>query len=287
MENKYLILSDLDGTLLNSNHQLSQHTINYIKELSKDPNKIFCIATGRPLRGAIDIYNKLGLNTIMLNYNGAFISNPSDLDFKPITLTFNNKIIQKILSNEKILSCISNAIIEGNNIAYCLWPDKLKLTNDTLKTFFHIGLESELKSLNGDISQIQHDVCSVLLHVNNEPHVVDKLIYWIKDICPTLVVRQWSVPVLGLVIEINSIFANKGMGLEYLSSYYGVSKDNILAFGDGFNDMDMLKLAKYGIAMKNANDAAKIVSYHITKYSNDEDGVVWELEYFFKNKFIH
>ncbi|SYV95049.1 putative hydrolase, partial [Mycoplasmoides gallisepticum] len=69
---KLLIISDLDGTLLNNESKLSYQTIKVIKLLNKLGHH-FCIATGRPSRASIDIYNELGLNTVMANLNGSYI----------------------------------------------------------------------------------------------------------------------------------------------------------------------------------------------------------------------
>ena len=46
----------------------------------------------------------------------------------------------------------------------------------------------------------------------------------------------------------------------------------------------MLAEVKYGFAMKNGKDTAKMSARHITKYANDEDGVAWDLKYFMNNK---
>lgn len=285
MNNKYLIISDLDGTLLNSEGKLSQNTIDEVKKIT-EKGHIFCLATGRPIRGSIHIYKELGLDSIMLNYNGAFISNPSNLDFNSINITFSKEIIQKILSHPKIVSNIKNALIEGDNVAYMFKNDDEGYINKDLMYYFHIDIRDGIKSLNGDIQNLTHDVNSVLLNLNDNDDVFDTLVYWIKQICPTVVIREWKIPGYGSVLEINSIFANKGTGLDYLSSYYGIPNERIIAFGDGDNDVNMLSKAKYGFAMKNGTSSAKLMSRHTTKYNNNEDGVVWELNYLFNKEII-
>lgn len=66
MKNGYerkLILTDLDGTLLNSKEELSKLTVDVIKKIAS-LGHIVCIATGRPLRSSIQIYRKLGLKSV-------------------------------------------------------------------------------------------------------------------------------------------------------------------------------------------------------------------------------
>jgi len=58
----------------------------------------------------------------------------------------------------------------------------------------------------------------------------------------------------------------------------GVPLDNVVAFGDGDNDIEFLRMAGRGIAMKNARDVAKSAANEVTLFSNDEDGVAMHLE---------
>jgi hydroxymethylpyrimidine pyrophosphatase-like HAD family hydrolase len=102
LEKRYLIVSDLDGTLLRSNNTISRYSEHIIKKLVKKGH-VFCISTGRPLRACIKYYKQLGLNSLLLNFNGSYISNPSDNMFIPLNLGFSNEILRKIFFNYKIL----------------------------------------------------------------------------------------------------------------------------------------------------------------------------------------
>lgn len=282
---KYLIISDLDGTLLNSKGELTQKTIDYVKEITAQGH-IFCIATGRPIRGALDIYNQLGLNTVMVNYNGSFISNPSDPNFAPIDLTFSREIAIDILKTPNVREIISNAFFESkeNEIQLTKFQDE-SLRADFLK-FYHVDiLDPSLKCLNNNPDNLNTDINALLLHINGDDvNQFDNLMYWVKNVSPYLQVRMINLPSSGIMVEINTMFADKSMGLNYLASYYGIPKDRILSFGDGDNDMRMLAEAKYGFAMKNGKDTAKLSARHITKFTNNEDGVVWEIDYFMRHK---
>lgn len=279
---KLLIVSDLDGTLLNANSELSEETINFVKKLS-DMGHIFCIATGRSLRGAINFYNQLDLKTIMINYNGSYICNPSDPDFHPIDLRFSKNIVKSIMSLPKIKELVDNVLIEGENQCCMLHDEEDEILKQEISKVFHISHEDGFQNLHDDINNLTHDVNSVLLSVKDDSYF-DELVYWIKSVASTLVVRDWSLKSIGTVIEINSTFGDKGVALKYLSSYYGIPMDMTLSFGDGDNDINLLNTAKYGFAMKNAGKPAKIQARHITKYTNNENGVVWEIGYFLKHE---
>ena len=73
---KKIIAVDLDGTLLNSESQLSDFTKQTIKKVSAKGHKII-ITTGRPYRMAIDYYKELGLDTPMINFNGSLTHIPN------------------------------------------------------------------------------------------------------------------------------------------------------------------------------------------------------------------
>ena len=71
-------------------------------------------------------------------------------------------------------------------------------------------------------------------------------------------------------VEILSPQVHKGHGLRQLCENIGVSLDEVIAFGDGDNDIEFLQLAGRGVAMKNARTTLKAVADEITEFSNDE-----------------
>lgn len=71
----------------------------------------------------------------------------------------------------------------------------------------------------------------------------------------------------------------KTAGIEAMLQYYGISKDEIMAFGDGGNDKEMLQYAKIGVAMGNATNDVKEMADFVTK-DIDEGGIAFALEHF-------
>ncbi len=80
-------------------------------------------------------------------------------------------------------------------------------------------------------------------------------------------------------IEINAPGINKGIGLLKLGAYLGIKREEIMACGDGENDIEMLREAGFGVAVKNAEREVKAVADYITG-SNDEQGVAKAIEQF-------
>lgn len=80
-------------------------------------------------------------------------------------------------------------------------------------------------------------------------------------------------------IDIISNIGGKAFGIEKILEYHGLTKDTIMAFGDGENDMDMLKEAHIGVAMANAEDMVKEVADYVTDTSQN-DGIYKALKHF-------
>ena len=77
---KHLIIIDLDGTLMLNFAEYEKDAVEYLKKLNKLGHKII-IATGRPFRSSHFVYQEIGLDTPIINYNGALVSNPNDENF--------------------------------------------------------------------------------------------------------------------------------------------------------------------------------------------------------------
>ena len=78
-------------------------------------------------------------------------------------------------------------------------------------------------------------------------------------------------------IEINSALSTKGRALESLCALLGVDPAETIAFGDGSNDISLLRAAGCGVAMANAEPAVKAAADRVTR-TNDESGVAMVLE---------
>ena len=89
---------------------------------------------------------------------------------------------------------------------------------------------------------------------------------------------------LGSNIEINSYGADKGIALEALCSYLGIDISESVAFGDGLNDIAMLKAAGISYCMSNGDDRVKALADRITEYDCNNSGVGRELQKLFKNE---
>ena len=94
-----------------------------------------------------------------------------------------------------------------------------------------------------------------------------------------LEINTWGGPLN--ILETCAKGVSKASALRYLLDQYQASPEDLIAFGDEQNDVQMLELAGIGYAMKNASDRLIPVADRLTQFSNDEDGVARELEALF------
>ncbi|WP_366920599.1 HAD-IIB family hydrolase, partial [Streptococcus pneumoniae] len=99
---KKIIAVDLDGTLLNSDSQISDFTKETIKKVAEKGHQII-ITTGRPYRMSKDFYHELGLNTPMINFNGSLTHLPDQVwDFEKCLTVDKKYLLDMVRRSEDI-----------------------------------------------------------------------------------------------------------------------------------------------------------------------------------------
>lgn len=262
MENKrHLIALDLDGTLLTDSKEISERTKQIVLK-AMDAGHIVVIATGRPHRASINYYHHLGLDTPMVNFNGALIHHPTDDKWdalhNPMPIRTAHKIIEACYDLN-----VHNILAEIKDDVYLDQYDE-KIINIFQSTqndpAFTIGsLKNELKQ----------DPTSLLIHPKEEniQEIRDHLDKFHAELIEH---RKWGAP--WNIIEIVKKGMNKAVGLQKVSHYFDIPQERIIAFGDEDNDLEMIDYAGVGVAMGNAIDELKSIAKHVTN-TNEEDGI--------------
>ena len=262
---KYLIALDMDGTLLNKQHVISKETSEYLRELSKQGH-IIVIASGRPVRGIMPFYNELELTTPIICYNGAYIYPGLETNFPEYKFSFPREIVLEILK-EIGYDLLDNVILETNKDIYLL------KNNDELDIFF------SKKNMNVHLGPIEETLkensMTVLFQVNDLTQ--NERIRAAVEKHDGLKLRFWS----GKWTKISEIYfekINKGDALLQIAQHFNIPKERICSFGDANNDIELIQVGKYGFAMKNGEDELKQYATRITEFTNDENGVMKELQ---------
>ena len=155
--NRCLIFSDLDGTLLNSKSKLSKYSISVIEKLSM-MDHLFCLITARPRRTSIHYYNKLHLLTPLVNYNGSRIHIPNNDNFKEINYCIGINVLYRLFTNKNILSLIDNVIFETYRGTFLLRNTRKSISISQLKqllTKFNVYTTKIIHFVKNDFSNIK------------------------------------------------------------------------------------------------------------------------------------
>lgn len=268
MMKQYLIALDLDGTLLKDWESMSEKTVKYLKEINKLGHDIV-IATGRPHRSAEMFYDELELTTPIINYNGGLVTCKHDKKFVPYSLNLDRKDVISIFhDNEDI---IENAFTEVKDDIYLLHD------TEKIRPLIHYFNGATLTvGRFEDILDKDPNGFLVVCHKGK----TDQFEQYIKDRYDgKILARNWGSE-YDYIVELYTPETNKAKGLEYVAQYLGYKQEDIIAFGDAHNDIEMLEYAHHGVAMANAQERLKVTVEHVTKYRNDEDGIVHYLKDF-------
>ncbi|CCV64045.1 similar to NAD superfamily protein, hydrolase 3 type [Alteracholeplasma palmae J233] len=266
---KYLIALDLDGTLLNDFSKLSDTTIKTIKKL-EEIGHFPVIATGRPYHSCSMFHEELGLKTPLISDNGGSIRNPKDPKFQSIIQRIDLAVSHKLFQKTK--PYLISAFFSDNSHVYA-YKD-----SEYLKAIF--------QSDGVPTTQVEFDQIDIaptgmvyLIDVNHKEEFEAMIESEFKNL---IQYRLWGSDYKHSLYELYVPNISKASAINTLASMYGVPKEQIMVFGDGINDIEMLLDAEYGIIMENAHVDVKGLTKYKTSFSNHDDGVAKYLQEFFK-----
>ncbi|MBC5841818.1 Cof-type HAD-IIB family hydrolase [Flavobacterium sp. F-380] len=257
--NKHIkvIISDLDGTLLNEHHTIGAYTKTVLQEMHEQ-GYLIIIATGRHHLDAIPIVDTLGFPTYLVTSNGARIHSPDrellyatnieseavksilSLERSPeiTTVLFKETVWQTSKDNPKVNSFQTKM----NYIPEIVDFDTLQ-DYTAIKVFFTHEKHSTLIALRDRIVATHSDLFN---HAFSLPHCLE---FMDKSVDKSVAISK--------ILEIENLNFNQA-----------------ISFGDGYNDEEMLKSTAKGLLMNNAPDSLKMKLSHLeTIQSNSEDGV--------------
>lgn len=269
MERYKIIFSDIDGTLLTSNHEVSEKTVESLKRL-KALNVPFVLVSARMPQGISKVMQKINIKSPIVCYSGGLV-----LDEEGKILLSSGINIEKAMNVKRFLRCNWK---ELSTSCYCY--DKWIVDNKKDKW---IRQESEITSvepIEGGLMDIvsNNEVVHKVLCMG-DAHIIDEAQAELKKKYQGLSIYKSK----DTYLEIMDSMAAKSRAMERLCSYFNIDISETIAIGDNYNDMDMIKAAGIGSAMGNAPEEVKKISDYVT-LTNDEDGVATVIEkYFLKN----
>ena len=272
---KHLIVIDLDGTLLknSSTGELNEFDKIWVTK-AIEQGHIVSIATGRPWRATKKAYKELNLDTVVANYNGALIHNPSDYDFNQQIEYMNLNDVMYILGDKKIKESMSNLAIEGPG-----WVMLEKRDEDLERVF---GFADASKFKEGiDYHKLPLKPTGVIFDTKEGVDILKLKDYLQRRYGDLAEFSSWSKGEnLTPVFDITNRGVNKSKAIALLARYYDIKINNTVAIGDGYNDVPMFEAAEYSVAMKNSSNDIKALATYVTTKTNKEGGVAEFLEKF-------
>lgn len=252
MLNPKLYIFDIDGTLLTTDYKILPSTKKAMKLLAEGKlSAPIMLASARSPKAIDPIARELDLSPFYISLNGAFIvQNEKVLYDRPMEPSATQRVIE--IGQEEGLSV---------NV-YSRWDWFINEINPwSTHEAKMVGWEGEVR----DLSTV-HEAHKILLL--GEQDEILKVQRRLTEEVPSVAAHR-SIP---HYLEIVDASASKGQALELVSELISVDFANMVAFGDGENDLAMLKTAGFAVAMGNAHQSLKDEADFVTS-SNDEDGI--------------
>lgn len=263
------IALDLDGTLLTEEKKITRKVRDTLEKASELGVEIL-IATGRSYAALPVDVCELPYIHYMVTSNGAKVYHFPGKELMMETYILPKQVEQlKDLIRE--LELDAEVFFDGQGYMNKEYHERI-LSGKTNRDIEYIR----------NTRKTTEDVCTIL---EKEIEKIENICFYFntmeeKERCVQRV-RQMDdltiASVFELNLEIGSKYADKMKGIRYVLDYLHISSEELLAIGDGENDIDMLKYAGTGVAMGNARDSLKEVADDVTR-TNEEDGVADAIE---------
>ena len=254
-----LIMSDIDGTILDKNHQLDSYLIE-LMPLLKQRDIPFVLASARSPLGIAPISKELGITECPIAcYNGALIS-------------LGDKILRQHTINKKELLLLHDFLKkEFPTVSINVYSGKDWLVNTI----------DEWVEIEATITGESPKVTSLADFIKDEKTLVHKLL--LIDNTDTIQKLQKTLSSIDFpqtnfylskdnYLEVTHNQVSKKQALLELAKYYQLSLSEIMTIGDNYNDIPMIETAGLGVAMGNAPTDVKTCANTVTD-SNDQNGV--------------
>jgi len=240
---KYLIALDLDGTILYDFDTIIPELRDFLRFIQKDGHKVV-IATGRPYRSSRFAYEAFNLDTPIINYNGGLITHPQDANFPVVSCTIHKETIIDIF--ESNVGHIRNAFSEVKDAIYLFREEK------AIEPLLHVGGASLIKTGHLQDTLDSDPNGFIIIGKEGQGHYIAD---YVNDKYQGEVLsRIWNLKgEYDSIVEIYTKESNKGKGLAYVADYLSWPISDVIAIGDGHNDIEMLKTAAIGVAVKNSH----------------------------------
>jgi hypothetical protein len=272
-----LFVTDLDGTLLNSDHKLSEYSMNAIKT-AMDKGIPVCIATGRSYNDILEIISELDVKPYIISSNGASVYN-----------TNGEKMYSISIPKDQVREIIT--YLKAQNLEFEVADDEYTYITQKGLDILHQELEDVGSVDTKKREELEQDVLGLVLSQGNlkvvpdmevlldsieSANSVSSISAYLNKIHKAMERFTMDKRILTFSswkynFEMTSSDTSKGIALKHLCEHLRIDLSDVAVIGDNYNDLSMIKIAGIKGAMANAVDNIKSMA-DFQAPTNDEDG---------------
>ena len=265
MNEKYTVkavFSDIDGTLLTRDHVVTELTRTEIHKITNN-GILFTLASSRSPAGIEPIIRKNTFNCCMIAFGGGLILDEDRkiIYEKGMDIYMAGKVIEYIEKN-----CVD---VTWNIFTADTWIVK----DRSDQRVQHEEQVVETSAKMGTIKDLKPYACVDKILCMCAPQKLSETEQAVRQAFPNLSVAKSS----NTLLEIMQQGVNKAEAVKRLCEIKGIRMEYTMAFGDNYNDLEMLEAVKYGVAMGNAPEAIQKKAAIVTK-DHENDGIAYILE---------
>ena len=271
---------DLDGTLLDDDKKISDRSFLLLDNLIENGIEVI-IATGRHFYMVSDFLRPLKRDIMVCANNGAMSRFKESNKLVNVEYVSNCKFLEIY---NKALECGMNpyiyvdSFVDGYHLAIKDGqPKKSHFEENIVDKKFAVDSVRYFSQI--DVKSLETVLCIAFL---DQKERIDEFFEYFKDE-EDLVKNMYFVPNGKKVLEFQSKKADKWIAITNYLKSKNISLSEVVSFGDEFNDKSMVKNSGMGFAMKNGIEELKSLTKNITEFTNNEDGVYFELKKIFKD----
>lgn len=247
-----LIASDMDGTLLNSNKQLSPSLYGILKKLN-DKGIVFVAISGREIFSLKEIFKDVEEDIVYASNNGNYITYKDEVIFE--NYIENNMVdkVAKIIRKKAKYNTIycSKDTVYSESIIPCIVGKKWKLKVKYVR----------------DITKVEDKILKITTFGNEK--IINRALEALSELNDKLMITKSG----STCFDICKLGGTKKQGINILQKRFNVGYNETMVFGDHMNDLEMMSSAYYSYAMENAEEEVKKNARFIAE-TNDDDGVI-------------
>ncbi|HEQ8252163.1 TPA: HAD family hydrolase [Streptococcus pyogenes] len=251
-----LIATDMDGTFLAEDGTYNQEQLAALLPKLAEKGILFAVSSGRSLLAIDQLFEPFLDQIAVIAENGSVVQYRGEILFADMmTKEQYTEVAKKILANPHYVE--TGMVFSGQKAAYILKGASEEYIQKTKHYYANV------KVING-FEDMENDAI-FKVSTNFTGHTVLEGSDWLNQALPYATAVTTGFDSIDIILK----EVNKGFGMKHLCQALGIKKAETIAFGDNFNDYQMLEFAGRAIATENARPEIKVISDQVIGHCND------------------